>query len=287
MTKKRHWFFDPIRYKVRIGSGGDFPDGHLIKTHSHPWHQLTYAPRGVMTVRTPDGTWIVPPHRAVWVPARTRHSVLMSGAVTMRAVYLVPRLKPPLLDRCRVLDVSPLLRELIARIGELKWLDFRNPEQAHLGSVLLDELQVMKADAVNLPMPRDMRAKRIAALLQADPSQDRPLSELTRVAAASQRTIERLFKSETGLGFGKWRQQLRLGHSLRLLAADRSVTSVALDSGYDSVSAFIAAFRMTFGQTPGQYFRSQESPRPGSLLPVHRRAVAPTDRPATRRARAG
>jgi len=256
MPKKRHWFFDSSKYKIRAALGGEYRNGQVIRPHSHPWHQLTYASHGVMTVRTPEGTWVVPPHRAVWVPAGTRHSVQMSGPVSMRAVYVVPGLGAPLPDRCRVLSVSTLLRELIQRVGELKGLNSRIPAQAHLASVLLDELRVMAADAVDLPMPRDDRAKRIAALLQKEPSERRPLTELSKTAGASKRTIERLFRSETGIGFGRWRQQLRLGHALRLLAAGNAVTNVAMEVGYDSASAFISAFRMTFGQTPGQYFRA-------------------------------
>src|SRR5216684_3148054 len=239
MTKKRHWFFDSRKSQVRTGIVPEYADGHLIRTHSHPWHQLLYASRGVMTVRTPDGAWVVPTNRGVWVPARTRHSVQMSGP-----------------DRCRVVGISPLMRELILRIVELDTLSIRRPAHAHLVSVLLDHLQVMESDPIYLPLPRDGRAKRIAALLQKDASEKRSLAELSKIAGASKRTIERIFKLETGLGFGKWRQQLKLGHALRLLAGGDAVTTVAMDVGYDSISAFISAFRMTFGKTPGQYFRS-------------------------------
>jgi AraC-like DNA-binding protein len=258
MSKKRHWFFDSSRYKVRVGTGGEFPNGRVLRTHSHPWHQLTFAPRGVMTVRTPDGAWIVPPHRAVWVPARTRHSVEMSGAVLMQALYFAPRFGSSLPSRCRVLEVSPLLRELMLRVGELKWLDVRIAAQARMAAMLLDEIHVMEAesDAVHVPLPRDARARRIAALLRDTPSDRRPLAQLAKIAGASKRTAERLFRRETGIGFGRWRQQVRLGHALRLLAAGDAVTSVALEVGYQSPSAFIAAFRMTFGHTPGQYFRA-------------------------------
>jgi AraC-like DNA-binding protein len=180
----------------------------------------------------------------------------MSGAVSLRTLYLVPRLSRSLPDHPRVIGISPLLRELILRIVELDSLNLRNPAHTHLVSVLLDQLHVMKSDAVHLPLPRDARAKRIAAMLQKQPSDTRSLIELSRLAGASKRTVERLFKLETGLGFGKWRQQLRLGHALRLLAAGDAVTTVAIDVGYDSISAFISAFRMTFGKTPGQYFRT-------------------------------
>lgn len=257
MTKKRHGFFDSRRYQVRTPIVvNEYADGQVIRTHSHPWHQLVYASRGVMTVRTPEGAWVVPTNRGVWVPAGTRHSIQMSGPVSLRTLYLLPRLSASLPDRCRVVGISPLLRELILRIVELESLNLRIPAHAHLVSVLLDHLQVMESDAVHLPLPHDARAKRIAALLQQEPSDGRPLIELSKIAGASKRTIERLFKSETGLGFGKWRQQLRLGHALRLLAAGEAVTNVALEVGYYSASAFISAFRTTFGQTPGQYFHS-------------------------------
>jgi len=256
MPKKRHWFFDSYKYQVRTGTVPEYDDGHVIRTHSHPWHQLVYASQGVMTVRTPEGAWVVPIHRGVWVPAGTRHSIQMSGAVSLRTLYLVPRLGRALPDEPRVIGVSPLLRELILRIVELDSLSIRVPTHAHLVSVLLDHLHVMQSDAVHLPLPRDARAKRIAAMLQKQPSNARSLIELSKSAGASKRTVERLFKTETGLGFGKWRQQLRLGHALRLLAAGDAVTTVAFDVGYDSISAFISAFRLTFGKTPGQYFRS-------------------------------
>jgi AraC-like DNA-binding protein len=256
MTKKRHWFFDSKKCQVRTGTVPEYADGHVIRTHSHPWHQLVYASRGVMTVRTPEGAWVVPTNRAVWVPARTRHSIQMSGPVSLRTLYLLPSLDASLPDRCRVVGISPLLRELILRIVELDSLSVRISAHAHLVSVLLDHLQVMESDAIHLPLPRDGRAKRIAAILQEEPCERRSLIELSKIAGASKRTIERIFKLETGLGFGKWRQQLRLGHALRLLAAGDAVTTVAMDVGYDSISAFISAFRMTFGKTPGQYFRS-------------------------------
>jgi len=255
MTKKRHWFFDAYKYQVRTGTVPEYGHGHVIRTHSHPWHQLVYASRGVMTVRTPKGAWVVPTHRGVWVPAGTRHSIEMSGAVSLRTLYLVPSLSRSLPDRCRALAISPLLRELILRMVELDRLTVRNPTHSHLIAVLLDHLKLLQSEAVHLPMPRDSRAQRVAAALQSGPSQRTSLDELARIAGGSKRTLERIFKSETGLGFGKWRQQLRLGHAMRLLAAGEPVTNVAFEVGYDSTSAFISAFRLTFGKTPGQYFR--------------------------------
>src|SRR5690348_16916523 len=110
MSKKRHPYFDSRLYHVRTATVSEYPHGHLLKTHWHPWHQLLYASAGVMTVRTREGGWMVPPHRGVWIPAHLRHSVLMSGAVSMRTLYLAPRseehtseLQSPVQLVCRLL----------------------------------------------------------------------------------------------------------------------------------------------------------------------------------------
>src|SRR5215510_14578886 len=107
MSKKRHRFFDADHYRARTAEVIEYQDGHLIKTHSHPWHQLVYASRGVMTVRTTEGTWVVPPHLGVWVPCGVRHSIEMSGAVSLRTVYLVPSLSDLLPYRCGAIAISP------------------------------------------------------------------------------------------------------------------------------------------------------------------------------------
>jgi AraC-like DNA-binding protein len=121
--------------------------------------------------------------------------------------------------------------------------------------MIFDELRAIEASALHLPEPHDLRAVRIAKLLQEHPSDRRQLVELAHRAGASKRTIERIFKAETGRSFSRWRQQLRFVHALRLLAAGAKVTAVALDVGYDRPSAFVSAFRRVLGATPGRYFR--------------------------------
>ena len=256
MAKKRHGFFDDRNFQIRAGIAEEYSHGDTIEPHSHPWHQLTFASQGVLTVRTREGAWVVPTHRGLWVPACTRHSLEMSGTVSLRIIYVAPSLSSSLPDKCCVVEISPLLRELILRVSELKGLNRHIPLHAHLVPVMLDHFHTMESDPIHLPMPRDTRARRIVSLMQERPSDGRPLAAVAKMAGGSKRTIERLFKSETGLGFGKWRQQFRLGEALRLLAAGQTVTTVALEVGYDSPSAFISAFRSTFGRTPGEYFRS-------------------------------
>jgi AraC-like DNA-binding protein/quercetin dioxygenase-like cupin family protein len=232
----------------------DYPAGHVVPTHFHDRAQLVYAARGVMTVGTSDGTWVVPTHRAVWIPARVPHTIAMSGKVAMRTLYFKPRVAR-LPGGCCVVNVTPLLRELILKACASTSLSSASKWQSHLINVITDQLEAISMVPLQLPNPSDPRALRVAGALLADPSDRRPLTRLCRVAGASRRTIERLFQEDTGMTFGKWRQQLRLMQAMRLLAEGAKVTHAALESGYSTSSGFISMFRNALDTTPGLYFR--------------------------------
>jgi AraC-like DNA-binding protein len=231
-----------------------FNSGWIIPPHSDDWDQLIYATRGVMSVHTDTGSWVVPGHRAVWVPARIHYSVDMSGIVSMRTLYVAAGLSRSLPRTCCTVNVSPLLRELILHAVRLGPLDAKIPSQSHLISVIVDQLQILPAIPLQLSMPVDARAQRVAKMLREDPGDERPLAQIAKCNGASARTIERIFRAETQMSFGQWRQRLRLLHSLKLLALGESVTDVALELGYKSPSAFIAMFKGELGTTPGSYF---------------------------------
>jgi AraC-like DNA-binding protein len=207
-----------------------------------------------MWVHTDRGDWVVPPNRAVWVPAGVEHGIDMAGTVLVQTIYLATGLSAKLPQQCCAVNVSPLLRELIHHTIGLGTLDRRVPVQARLIAFLLDQLSALPTIPLQLPSPMDKRAQHAAAWLRAHPNEPGLIKQVARKVGAGARTLERLFQRETGMTFGKWRQQLRLLHALRLLAAGRPVTAVALEVGYDSPSAFIAMFRRTLGTTPNRYF---------------------------------
>lgn len=238
----------------------DYAAGHRVRWHFHDRDQLLYASRGVMTVRTEEGTWVVPTHRAVWIPARVAHSIAMSGSVAMRALYLKPRLASGLPRICCVVNVSSLLKELLLHACGFAALARRIPWQRHLIEVILDQLIRIQLVPLQLPQPLDPRARRIAAVLLADPGDRRSLAQICSAAGASKRTVERLFQDEIGMTPGKWRQQLRLMEALRLLADGAKVTQAAMDAGYSTPSAFIAMFRKALGRTPRAYFSAVARP---------------------------
>jgi AraC-like DNA-binding protein len=226
---------------------------HTFARHEHDWDQLTYAASGVMRVETAAASWIVPPHCAVWVPAGVAHAEQMHAPVSVRTLYFAPRLAKTLPRECRTVSIPALLRELILHVSRRGALDRRKRADAHLIGVLLDELASVSAVPLQLPLPHDPRALRFAAAVQARPADRSSIAALGRRAGASRRTLERLFVAETGMRVGDWRRRVRLLHAVRRLAESESVTNAASESGYASVSAFVAAFRKTFGVTPGRY----------------------------------
>jgi len=234
----------------------DYPAAHVVPLHFHQRDQLVYASRGVMTVRTNVGAWVVPTHRAVWIPAPVPHSITLSGAVSMRTLYLRPRLAKALPRSCCVVNVSPLLRELILHACALATLNARKQQQRHVIDLIVDHLQTIQTVSLQLPNPTDPRAARVAALLLANPGERHTLTKVCKIVGVGRRTVERRFLEETGMTFGKWRQQLRLMQAMRLLAEGAKITHAALEAGYSTPSAFIFMFRKTLGTTPSAYFRA-------------------------------
>jgi AraC-like DNA-binding protein len=234
----------------------DLPNGHTIPQHFHPEDQLIFASEGVMTLRTDQGTWVVPPMRAVWIPAKTPHSVTMSGQVFLRTLYFLPHLVKGFPKKCFVMNVTPLLRELILHACTFKRLNRKAPEQKRILEIIVDQLQAVHSIPLQLPHPEDSRAMRIVQALLANPGEQTTLNKLCKDCGASKRTIQRVFLAETKMTFGKWRQQLRLLHALQLLASGEKVTGAALDAGYCSTSAFISMFKKQLGATPTRYFES-------------------------------
>jgi AraC-like DNA-binding protein len=258
LQKRQSAIFDPLgdnRSPIATLTH-DYPSGYVIPSHFHDRDQIVYASRGVMTVRTSAGAWVVPTHRAVWIPAPVPHTIAMSGTVAMRTLYLRTRLAKTLPRNCCVVNVSALLRELILHACAFAALKKSILRQRHLIDVIVDQLEVIQMVPLQLPNLSDRRALRVARRLIADPSNRQPLAQTCKGSGAAKRTIERLFQEEAGMTFGKWRQQLRLMQAMRLLAEGAKVTHAALEAGYSTPSAFISMFRKALGTTPTAYFRT-------------------------------
>ena len=237
-----------------VAMAKEFPAGHLIPFHRHDRSQLLFASSGVMTVITTSGIWVVPPLRAIWIPAHTKHKIKVSGLLSMRTLYIDPDFYSGPHEGCCVIAVTPLLKELILyAVGLPRRYPLKGPE-VRLLTVLLDQIQDIRITSLELPIPEDARLMKIYIRLVARPDDSRTLEEWGKAVGATGRTLARRFRLETGLSFGQWRQQIRILEALRRLAMKEPVTTVAMALGYDSTSAFITMFRRALGKTPGQYF---------------------------------
>lgn len=224
-----------------------------IDWHDHARHQLIYPSRGVLRVATARGAWVVPPQRAVWIPAGVAHAHRAHGPTEMLTLAFDVSATPDQLssDRPTVLAVSPLLREVVISLTHDE--DLTPARRRNLERVAVDQLRQVEALALSLPALADDRLRAIAALLAADPADPRTLARFGAAVGASERTLSRLFRREAGMSFAQWRAQTRLHHSLALLASGGSVTATATACGYSSAAAFIQAFRQAFGITPARH----------------------------------
>lgn len=239
-----------------FGMAEDHEHGHRIVPHRHDSAQLIHASSGVMRVETDDGVWVVPPQRAVWVPAFVTHSIEMVGPVQLRTLYIQPEMAPIESTHCCVVQVSELLHAGIVRAIRFAQPIAEGSADSRLVAVILDEIRVAPTAPLHLPMPSDPRARRIAEAFRRNPADRRRLADWARSAGASERTLERVFAREVGTTFGKWQQQVRLLRGLEVLASGDSVTAAALEVGFETPSAFIAMFRRAMGTTPARYYRS-------------------------------
>lgn len=236
------------------GLAADYRSGEITCRHSHLNAQLIYAVEGVMVVNSPEGRWIVPPTRAIWMPGGTEHWNRMVGGVRMRTVFIRPDAAPGLPRDCSVIGVSPLLRELIVAAVAVPLPYSTESRDGRLMRLLLDEITQMDVLPLHLPTPRDERLARLCDGLLAAPDDTTPLGDWAGRLGVTEKTLQRLFRRDTGMTFGEWRQQARLLEGLEQLATGSKIVDVALNLGYSSPSAFATMFKRQFGVPPSAYF---------------------------------
>jgi AraC-like DNA-binding protein/quercetin dioxygenase-like cupin family protein len=231
----------------------DHPTQGETPWHSHPRAQLLFAAEGVMTVATRNESWIVPPQRAAWMPSRIEHRLAFAGGIRFRTLYVEQDAVPGMPKKPVVLDVTPLLRELILRVMDLP-LDYdEHGAEGRLAGVLLDELQKLAEFPIGLPIPAKGPLSIVCRGVLDRLGERSTLEDLATRHHTSARTLARRFRRDTGLSFAEWCRRARLVHAITWISEGRPVTSVALDLGYDSPSAFCAMFKRELGVPPTRF----------------------------------
>lgn len=244
----------PLTIRPVVGMSDHYEAGYVDAFHSHERAQLSYALSGVMSVVTDESTFVLPPNRAIWIPAGTRHQVSCRGKVELNLLYIDPEL-PHQPGGCRVFDVPLLARALIQEILTFDHEYDETGREGRIVQMLVEEIQRMPPVPLSAPMPRDRRLRRVCDQIVADPSDHRDLDELAKLAGMGRRTFTRSFRDETGMAFSMWRQQIRLMAAISMLGEGQSITNIAYEVGYESPSSFTAMFHRVLGVAPSHYAR--------------------------------
>ncbi|MEL7369714.1 MAG: helix-turn-helix transcriptional regulator [Myxococcota bacterium] len=249
MRQRRRWTVDDEPHLIIRTLSVTYDAAGRVASHRHSVPQLLYARAGALRAEVAGTLWLVPPRRALWIPAGTEHGLVALGSVDLRTLYCgLSNLEDWV--EVRSLTVCGLLHEALLRACDLGGLDARRPDQRRLADLIGDELRDADRIPELLTMPRDPRARRLADLMLERMGDGASLDPLLTEAGLSRRTAERLFYAQTGLSPARWRQQACLAASFERLAAGARVTEVALAAGYASPSAFSAAFKRVLGIAP-------------------------------------
>ncbi|WP_447124262.1 AraC family transcriptional regulator [Glaciimonas sp. GG7] len=228
----------------------------VLKAHTHAWGQVTYAPEGTLRVSVGNSTWIVPPLRAIWIPPQVEHEIKTMEKAHLRALYIHTSAAPFEGDQCIVLEVSTLLRELIAALSTAEDGTVR---ESLLSQLILNELADAETQAIRVALPTEKRLLILCKALLDDPGSAMTLSHWAQRVGASERTLARLFEQDLGMTFGQWRQQIRLAHAAPMITRGMPLAMVAAELGYASQSAFSAMFKKTFGESPSAFFAPKKN----------------------------
>lgn len=257
-------WFDPDlvpRPVVTVGAAGidlaDLDEHGLDRIekdfHRHRKGQLLLLLRGVLTCEIAGSLWIVPPHSALWVPGDLLHKITAAGTIEVYVAFIEPAAASALPAACCAVTATPLLRELVVRSASLPLLYPDDGPAAHLVTLLLDELAAAPLGTLQLPMPTDRRLRKIVDALMAEPRERGTMQGWARRVGLSERTLARLLMQQTGMSFGRWRQQLHLMLAVKWLSTGMSVQQVADDLGYESAGGFVTMFRKALRTSPGRY----------------------------------
>ena len=246
-----------------------------VVPHVHPWGQVALSSTGVIRVTAPHGSYIVPPSRAVWIPPGVEHAVTVIEDAELLTLYLhQPRSRcgparsaaeSAGWSQCRVLEVSSLLLALALQLDATPDTRHAAPSretlarERRLAALLLDELRRAAPVRLGVDLPQEKRLRRLCEAVIEAPSRHATLAAWAADTGASARTLTRLFRSELGTSFLRWRQQVLLARAVPLAARKLPMASIAAELGYASPSAFAAMVRRSVGAPPSRFLRASES----------------------------
>ena len=239
---------------VRPVSGfeGTYPAGYVDRAHKHELCQLSFSFSGMVSVTVGDASYVLPPGRAIWIPSNVEHQFNCRSEIHFQTVYVQPQ-AANLPRQCRVFEVSPLIRGLIDEVTKFNMECGENIREGTISELLISEIERAPDLSIRACMPDDYRLRRVCSAILRSPADRRELDDWAELAGMGRRTFTRVFRQETGMSFGTWRQQVRLMEAASRLSTGEQISTIAHEVGYDSPSAFGTLFLRTFGVPPSEY----------------------------------
>jgi len=234
-----------------LGAIDSWPNLAIGEPHAHPWVQLSYAVEGVLTVFTDTARFIAPSNRAIWIPPGLRHRVTCTSNTSIRSIYITPEAIEP--RQCGAVEIDPLIREMIVAFSKLPIEYDETNSEGRLVQVLIDRVNAAKPCDLKLPWPSDPDLSTICHFLAKNPDCRFPMEKFSSSLGISEKTLSRRFSKQAGMSFRQWRQRCRIFAALPLLENGDRITDIAIACGYDTLSAFSAAFGEIVGCTPREY----------------------------------
>jgi AraC-like DNA-binding protein len=251
----RHVQIETVDHVPRpiIAIGNNYPAGHRIAPHRHRRGQLISGASGLVVLATPEGTWVMPPQRGMWIPPATEHHVRMVGAVSMQSLYVEPDAVHSLPAHCQVVGISPFMRSLITEALDLPVEYEPSSRAGAIMELIVLEMSRLPVLPLSLQYPTHGPLVERCRRFVERPSIHQTINDWSSELGMSRRAFTRLFRRETGLSFQAWRQQACLICAMPRLAAGEAVTTVAIDLGYENPAAFTLMFKRAFGSPPLTY----------------------------------
>ncbi len=252
--------FDPDPYNAPVvGQVMEVIGSDDVPMHQHVRGQLLTTLRGTVSCETADGLWPIPPSTALWIPGGQSHRSIVSSGAEIAIVYFAERSVQLPAAAC-FLVLTPLVRELMLHLARLGKDYATETRHSRIANVLIEELGEAVVDRLFIATPTDPRLRRIADMMLEEPGDRRTLAEWAEIAGMSGRSLRRRVERETGVTFGRWRQQFQLAIALRDLRSGIPIKTISEKLGYESISAFATMFKKYMGRPPGKYVST--GPRP-------------------------
>ncbi|EPJ50228.1 MAG: hypothetical protein OFPI_20530 [Osedax symbiont Rs2] len=229
------------------------------KTMQFDRHYLLYSAKGVLRIEAEDRYWILPPSRALWIPAKTAIEIEISQPVECCSILFDLDFINPVFSRCQVLALPNVLKEMI--LHSRKWgpdcTEFDAYAKHFFQSIahLCAELKDLPSELWT-PKGQSKKIKQALNYTQKNLSGPITFTDIASHTAMTERSLARAFGTETDMTWSQLLRHMRMIQAIELLSnLDLQMLTISLDVGYQSLSSFNRAFKEFTSLTPSEFRR--------------------------------